>query len=34
VFVRAARGEVMPQKATHFFPKLTSGLLFHPLDDA
>jgi uncharacterized protein (DUF1015 family) len=34
VFVRAARGEVMPQKATHFTPKLTSGLLFHPLDDA
>jgi uncharacterized protein (DUF1015 family) len=34
VFVRAARGEVMPQKATHFFPKLTSGLLFHPLDES
>lgn len=34
VFDRAARGEVMPQKATHFFPKLTSGVLFHPLDDA
>ena len=25
-------GEVMPQKSTYFFPKLTSGLLFHPLD--
>ena len=28
----ARRGEVMPQKTTYFFPKLTSGLLFHPLD--
>ena len=28
----AARGETMPQKSTYFFPKLTSGLLFHPLD--
>jgi Protein of unknown function (DUF1015) len=26
------RGETMPQKSTYFFPKLTSGLLFHPLD--
>jgi uncharacterized protein (DUF1015 family) len=34
VFERARRGEVMPPKATHFFPKLTSGLLFHPLEDA
>jgi len=33
VFERARRGEVMPPKATHFYPKLTSGLLFHPLDD-
>jgi len=32
VFERARRGEVMPQKTTYFFPKLTSGLLFHPLD--
>jgi uncharacterized protein (DUF1015 family) len=24
---------VMPQKTTYFFPKLTSGLLFQPLDD-
>jgi uncharacterized protein (DUF1015 family) len=31
VFERARRGEVMPPKSTHFFPKLTSGLLFHPL---
>jgi uncharacterized protein (DUF1015 family) len=23
---------VMPQKSTYFFPKLTSGLLLHPLD--
>jgi uncharacterized protein (DUF1015 family) len=27
----AARGEVMPQKTTYFFPKLVSGLLFHPV---
>jgi uncharacterized protein (DUF1015 family) len=33
VFDVARRGEVMPQKSTYFFPKLTSGLLFHPLDD-
>ena len=32
VFERARRGEVMPQKTTYFFPKLTSGLLLHPLD--
>lgn len=31
VFARARRGEVMPQKTTYFFPKLTSGLLFHPV---
>jgi len=31
VFERARRGEVMPQKTTYFFPKLTSGLLFHPV---
>jgi uncharacterized protein (DUF1015 family) len=29
VFERARAGEVMPQKTTYFFPKLTSGLLFH-----
>ena len=28
---RARRGEVMPQKSTYFYPKLTSGLLFHPV---
>jgi uncharacterized protein (DUF1015 family) len=28
----ARRGETMPQKSTYFFPKLTSGLLFQPLD--
>jgi hypothetical protein len=28
----ASRGDVMPQKSTFFYPKLTSGLLFHPLD--
>ena len=32
VFERARRGETMPQKATYFFPKLLSGLLFHPVD--
>jgi uncharacterized protein (DUF1015 family) len=32
VFVRARRGEVMPQKTTYFFPKLLSGLLFMPLE--
>lgn len=31
VFERARRGEVMPPKATYFLPKLTSGLLFHPV---
>jgi uncharacterized protein (DUF1015 family) len=33
VFERARRGEVMPQKTTYFFPKLTSGLLFHGVGD-
>jgi uncharacterized protein (DUF1015 family) len=27
----AHAGEVMPPKSTFFFPKLTSGLLFHPV---
>jgi uncharacterized protein (DUF1015 family) len=27
----ASRGETMPQKSTFFYPKLTSGLLLHPL---
>ena len=31
VFEIAARGDVMPQKSTYFFPKLVSGLLFHPV---
>jgi uncharacterized protein (DUF1015 family) len=31
VFRVARAGEVMPQKSTYFFPKLVSGLLFHPL---
>ncbi len=30
VFERARRGEVMPQKTTYFFPKLTSGLALPP----
>ena len=28
----AGRGDVMPQKSTFFYPKLTSGLLLHPVD--
>jgi uncharacterized protein (DUF1015 family) len=28
----ASRGDVMPQKSTFFYPKLTSGLLMLPLD--
>src|SRR5438105_3879314 len=32
VFTRARAGRVMPQKTTYFYPKLTSGLLFQPLD--
>ena len=28
----AERGDVMPQKSTFFYPKLTSGLLFLPVD--
>ena len=31
VFRSARAGEVLPQKTTYFFPKLISGLLFHPL---
>ena len=30
----AHEGETMPQKSTFFFPKLTSGLLLHPVDAA
>ena len=33
VFERARQGGVMPPKTTYFFPKLTSGLLFLPLDE-
>lgn len=29
----ALSGERMPEKSTYFFPKLTSGLLFSPLDE-
>jgi uncharacterized protein (DUF1015 family) len=32
VFAYARRGQVLPQKTTYFFPKLTSGLLLYPLD--
>jgi uncharacterized protein (DUF1015 family) len=31
VFAFAHRGETMPQKTTFFYPKLPSGLLFHPV---
>ena len=31
VFAFARRGETLPQKTTYFYPKLLSGLLFHPL---
>jgi uncharacterized protein (DUF1015 family) len=31
VFEYAKRGETMPQKTTFFYPKLTSGLLLHPV---
>jgi uncharacterized protein (DUF1015 family) len=34
VFTRAREGRVMPQKTTYFYPKLTSGLLLQPLDEA
>jgi uncharacterized protein (DUF1015 family) len=30
VFAAAERGHVLPQKTTYFYPKLVSGLLFHP----
>jgi uncharacterized protein (DUF1015 family) len=32
VWAVARRGDVMPQKSTFFYPKLTSGLLMLPLD--
>jgi uncharacterized protein (DUF1015 family) len=32
VFTRAREGQVLPQKTTYFYPKLTSGLLFQPID--
>ena len=31
VFEYAGRGETMPPKSTFFYPKLTSGLLLHPV---
>ena len=33
VWTVARRGDVMPQKSTFFYPKLTSGLLMLPLDE-
>jgi uncharacterized protein (DUF1015 family) len=32
VFDHSRRGLTMPPKSTYFFPKLVSGLLFHPLE--
>jgi uncharacterized protein (DUF1015 family) len=32
VFAYAREGRLMPQKSTYFYPKLLSGLLFHPLE--
>lgn len=32
VFDHARRGVTMPPKSTYFFPKLVSGLLFHPVE--
>jgi uncharacterized protein (DUF1015 family) len=26
-------GQTMPQKSTYFFPKLVTGLVFHPFDE-
>ena len=31
VWELAEAGQVMPQKSTYFYPKLLSGLLFHPV---
>ena len=31
VMTLADQGERMPQKSTFFFPKLATGLVFHPL---
>jgi uncharacterized protein (DUF1015 family) len=33
VVALALRGEVLPQKSTYFFPKIMSGLAFHPFWD-
>ena len=34
VFRVTGAGEVLPQKSTFFFPKIPSGLVFRPHDDA
>jgi uncharacterized protein (DUF1015 family) len=26
-------GETMPEKSTYFYPKLLTGLVFHPFDE-
>ena len=33
VFETAARGRLLPQKSTYFYPKLPSGLVFRPLEE-
>ncbi|HLY35539.1 MAG TPA: DUF1015 domain-containing protein [Candidatus Limnocylindria bacterium] len=30
----ATAGDVMPEKSTYFYPKLLTGMAFHPLEDA
>src|SRR3989304_7196 len=30
----AIAGDVMPQKSTYFYPKLLTGMVFNPLEDA
>jgi uncharacterized protein (DUF1015 family) len=29
----ATAGDVMPEKATYFYPKLLTGMVFYPLED-
>ena len=33
VIAVARTGELLPEKTTYFFPKLTSGLVFSPFDE-
>ena len=34
VFRVTEAGELMPQKSTHFYPKLLDGLVLHRLDES